>query len=283
METPPVTSVEKPTGDARAFTRVDLLATLTVLLGFALQILSAVAVSRSTSDEEVCSDNLRELTRAWTHFAEDNQGRLPGNPDGEEAQNWANTNRYWAVGWLDNSKFRPDNTNTVILKNAQIGRYLKSVSVFKCPSDPSLSNGRTGTPRVRSVSMNSYLGERGGPYSAGYKQFKTMQSIVDPKPAECFVFIEEREDSINDPWFIVGMTGFDPPQPQRRAIVDYPADWHDNSAVVSFVDGHSETWQWTDPRTSPIHILGNLTLNQLSPDNPDVERIQRASSRRVGK
>jgi hypothetical protein len=130
--------------------------------------------------------------------------------------------------------------------------------------------------------MNSYLGDRSGPYSAGYKQFKTIQSIVDPKPGECFLFIEEREDSINDPWFIVGMDGFDPERPQQWSIVDYPADWHDGSVALSFVDGHLETWRWTDPRTRPPHRFGqSLQLGQTSPFNPDLDRLHRASSRKA--
>jgi hypothetical protein len=132
--------------------------------------------------------------------------------------------------------------------------------------------------------MNSYIGERSGPFSAGYRQFRTIQSIVEPKPAECFLFIEEREDSINDPWFIVGMDGFDPEAPAARQMVDYPSDWHDGAVALSFVDGHLESWRWLDPRTRPAHRLGQLLpLGQPSPHNVDVRRLQRAASRRVSR
>lgn len=265
----------------RAFSRIDLITTIAVVAVLATLSLHSLAGNRSVAEVQLCLGNLRQLTRAWTLFAEDNSGKLPGNLDGGEAQNPANTNRSWVTGWLDFSS-RTDNTNTAILMNGQIGRYLSSVSVFKCPSDSSLSRGRTGEARVRSVAMNSYLGERSGPFTAGYKQFRTIQSIVDPRPAECLVFIDEREDSINDPWFPIDMGSFDPLRPQAHRIIDYPADWHDGSGALSFVDGHVETWRWLDPRTRPTHRMGQLlALGISSPNNPDVTRIQHATSRKI--
>src|SRR5262249_1705459 len=105
-----------PKRAAQAFTRIDLLALLAALAVLTLIAFPSIAGSRSAREVQVCFSNLRQLTRAWTLFIEDNSGRLPGNLDGGDAQNWANTNRSWVVGWLDNSIFRPDNTNTTILK-----------------------------------------------------------------------------------------------------------------------------------------------------------------------
>src|SRR5436190_6056684 len=99
----------------RAFNRMDLLATLATVTVILFLTLRGAANNRSMTEVQVCFANLRQLTRAWTLFAEDNSGHLPGNLDRGDAQNWANTNRSWVVGWLDNSTFRPDNTNTFIL------------------------------------------------------------------------------------------------------------------------------------------------------------------------
>ena len=130
--------------------------------------------------------------------------------------------------------------------------------------------------------MNSYLGERAGPLTAGYYQFRKISEIVKPKPSQAFVFIDEREDSINDGILWIDMTGHDPTAPSSYRIVDYPADWHNRGANVSFVDGHTETWKWRDPRTMPRHFRGVLLpLNASSPNNPDVGRIQEAASSKV--
>ncbi|MGE3308432.1 MAG: hypothetical protein AB7O66_00565 [Limisphaerales bacterium] len=62
--------------------------------------------------------------------------------------------------------------------------------------------------------------------------YKTMHDLVDPGPSMTWVFIDEREDSINDGEMIVGMNGF-PDQPQQWKIVDYPASYHGDAGGLS--------------------------------------------------
>jgi prepilin-type processing-associated H-X9-DG protein len=129
--------------------------------------------------------------------------------------------------------------------------------------------------------MNGYLGElsRSGPYTSGYWQFQKYSEINSPSPSKCWVFIDEREDSINDGWFAVDMSGFDPRQPNSWVIVDYPASYHNGAGGLAFADGHSEIKRWVDPRTTPVLTRNrNLPLNQPSPNNPDVEWLQERSS-----
>lgn len=129
--------------------------------------------------------------------------------------------------------------------------------------------------------MNSYLGTRLTPWTPGYRQFVPVQSIVDPAPAGCLLFVDEREDSLNDPCFLIDMNSFDPDRPTQRVMVDFPTDRHEGGATMSFVDGHVETWRWLDARTRPPLRVGvGLPLNLASPNNPDVARIQAAASRR---
>ena len=85
-----------------------------------------------------------------------------------------------------------------------------------------------------------------------------------------WVFIDEREDSINDGEMIVGMFGY-PDKPQSWKIVDYPASYHGNAGGLSFVDGHSEIKAWKDARTRPVLKKGvEIPLNVASPNNRDV-------------
>jgi hypothetical protein len=243
-------------------------------------VLTAAATTSVGSRIAVCLDNQKHLTRAWLEYAEDHGGVLPGNLDGVTGT--AQQGQTWCVGWLDNTKFTPDNTNTLFLANSQLGKYARSTAIYKCPADASLSAGKKGVPRVRSVSMNGYLGERGGPYTAGYRQFKSLAQITDPSPSKAFVFIDEREDSICDGWFALNMQGADPRLPAQLTLVDFPADWHDQAGVLSFADGHGELWRWRDPRTAPAHRPGvGLALGQPTPNSPDVLRLQAAASSRT--
>jgi prepilin-type processing-associated H-X9-DG protein len=262
-----------------AFTLQDLLVLLATVTLLVLLHLPSHANHRVAGQRASCLENLRQLTRAWTIYAEDNQGKLTGNLDGTTT----NTNLTWAVGWLVLRSERTDNTNWVALMHSQLGEYLPSHSVFKCPADLSLGPvpGGQRLPRVRSYSMNTYLGNRHFPYTSGYRQFRHMSDIIDPTPAQLIVFLDEREDSINDACFQIDMNGFDPPSPDSYRIVDYPADWHNRAGNFAFADGHTETWRWQDIRTTPVHRPGQeLSLMQPSPHNSDIARIQAAATRK---
>lgn len=265
-----------------AFTRADLVALLGVGTVLAVLLQPSLGGNRMRADLAFCLGNFRQLSRAWTIYTEDNNGRLPGNLDGGESLNSQNKSRTWAIGWLDPSSYTPDNTNTANLTGAQLGRYVDSVSVFRCPSDPSLNRGRTGVPRVRSVSMNAYMGERSAPFSPGYQQFTTLAAISTPSPAKAFVFAEEHEGSINDGYYVISMDGYEPANPGVQYLYDVPADWHDGSGALSFADGHVEDWRWVDPRTRRPHQPGialSLGLNQ--PGNADLRRLQSAATSRI--
>ncbi len=278
---------------AQAFTRCDVSAVIGAVGMLCLLQISGIASSRGGGQTITCLSNLKAMTAAWFQHAEDHGGQLVGNLDGGEVQTLSNSNRTWVLGWIDfsgGSTFPASaggssDTNVLLLTQySPLANYLgHSARVFKCPADKSLNIGRTGAPRVRSIAMNGYMGSRPGPYTAGFRQITSLSQIVSPSPSERFVFLDERDDSLNDAWFPIDMTGFNSPSPRPHAIVDFPAEWHNGGGNLSFADGHAENWHWKDPRTTPPHRPGKLlTLGVFTPENPDVARLQHAATSKNG-
>jgi prepilin-type processing-associated H-X9-DG protein len=98
------------------------------------------------------------------------------------------------------------------------------------------------------------------------------------------VFLDEREDSINDGYFVVDMAGFPQDnvsalQGARQKIVDYPASYHNGAGGLAFADGHSEIHKWLDGRTKPAMSKTDRPLDISSPNNRDVTWMQERSTR----
>lgn len=288
-----------------AFTLQDLLTTLACVALLVLLQLSARGNARTGGRLALCLYNHQQLAMAWLLYAGDNSGRLVLNPDGASAGKRFDKSS-WAGGWLDNNVNNPDNTNVVLLNKfigsginygGLLGPYLKTSAVFRCPEDTTTAReGSFDLPRVRSVSMNTYMnGASADPFSSTltlntwakgpFKVFRTLGDFTHLPPARAFVFIDENPESINDAAFNMDLTknldGSGQPNSTIGWIVDYPANWHDRGNVLSFADGHSEHWRWKDPRTMPYTSPGLLMgLNVPSIGNPDMARLSLATASR---
>ncbi len=263
----------------RGFTLIELLVVIAIIAILAGMLLPALAKAKQKAQGILCMSNNKQMGLALNLFCGDNNDVLPGDLDGHTGI--TQTNLTWCVGWLDNSTYTADNTNTIFLMQSQLGKYAGAVGIYKCPADKSKNRGKAGVPRVRSISMNGYLGERSGPYTGGYTQFKKLSDIT--KASQTWCFLDEREDSINDGWYAVDMGGYDPQKPASYTIVDYPASYHNGAGGFAFVDGHAEIRKWIDPRTRPVLKFGVLLpLGQPSPNNKDVDWLQDHTSVKLG-
>jgi prepilin-type N-terminal cleavage/methylation domain-containing protein/prepilin-type processing-associated H-X9-DG protein len=256
-----------------AFTLIELLVVIAVIAVLLALLLPVVDGARERAISTRCMSNLRQLGTAWQLYSSDHQELLPPNNPGQ--MDWFD---HWVEGWLEAGTFTTDNTNITLLHGSRLWTYLRSEGVWRCPGDKSTTlvpcSGEV-LPRVRSYSINNWLGtdyiwneDEGG------NAFKTVQKtthMTRPSPAETYVLLDEREDSINDGYFVITMNEIG----SASRLVDFPGSYHRRGANFVFADGHSESKHWVDPRTRPPLVKGHsLELNVASSNNADVAWLQ---------
>jgi len=261
-----------------AFTLIELLVVIAIIAILAAMLLPALSKAKLRAQGIACLNNSSQLTKCWIMYADDNADRLCLNSRGSGNTSWVN-------GAMNYEPDNTDNTNTLKLSAGLLGPYVRNLACYKCPADQSraMEHGKS-YPRVRSVSMNCWAGPPlepeydASPYNQGYLQYRKLATIQRPVPSKLWVFLDEREDSINDGWFCVDMNGY-PNNPSLTTVGDVPGSYHGANGSLGFADGHAELHKWRDPRTSPPLNPGKYTPRKFSsPNNQDVIWLQERSS-----
>lgn len=256
------------------FTLIELLVVIAIIAILAGMLLPALAKAKTKAQGILCMGNGRQMMLAWRFYVDENQDAVPQSYGPNE----------WVHGSLDFSGGNRSNWDIEqdIKKSLLWDHCGNNAAIWKCPADRStVKVGSVTHPRVRSIAMNAWFNSTDVQgFGSGFKVYKKMSDLIEPGPAMTWVFVDEREDSINDGELVVGMTGY-PDKPQQWKLVDYPASYHNNAGGLSFADGHSEIKKWKDPRTMPLLRKGQyLQLNVASPNNQDMLWLMERSTRK---
>jgi prepilin-type N-terminal cleavage/methylation domain-containing protein len=222
-----------------AFTLIEILIVIAIIAILAALLLPALATAKSKGQRISCMNNLRQLGVACQVYTADNDGRL--------VENWPyalqpnlETN-CWMHG---NMRLPSEAANQPLLRTGKLFPYANNPNSYHCPADRSGTN----STRVRSYSMNSWMGsrymevERPTFNQRPYRTFVRDSELNAATPANLFVIADEHEGTIDDACFFVSMN-------DAEIFFNYPATRHDRAYALSFADAHVELYKIRDPGT----------------------------------
>jgi prepilin-type N-terminal cleavage/methylation domain-containing protein/prepilin-type processing-associated H-X9-DG protein len=233
-----------------AFTLIELLIVIAIIAILAAMLLPVLSKAKARATAIECQGNLKQLQLAWQMYANDHADFIPGNNWWQEAgsNGMERCSLNWMTGWEDaTADDDTDNTNTDLLLNSQwssLGDYTKSAAIYHCPaSRVMVKDGGGSFPLARTVSMNGWMGYTNRPDNSGFQFLRKTTDLVKISPSDAFVFIDERDDSVDDGFFGVGMVN------GYATMVEIPSNFHGGVGPVTFADGHAELHRWRSPDT----------------------------------
>jgi hypothetical protein len=219
-------------------------------------------------------------------YCDDSQDRLPYSST--ESFQPATLQYVWVNGTMDYNPANLSNWDvTQDIHKSPLWKYCgTNASIWRCPSDSSyVSVNGVRLPRVRSMSMNLFLGGFGGSdggLGPGWKIFLKLNEITPMTASKLFVFLDMRADSIDVGNFATNMDGYSETTPNGSLYKfnDLPGAYHDGAVSISYADGRVESHRWLDRRTTPPLVNNGMISDSYStPNNPDVAWLQARATR----
>ncbi len=279
----------------RGFTLIELLVVIAIIALLLAVLIPSLKAAKELASGSVCLSNQKNLSLAWTSYAEDNKSMLVG---GSNYYSGANGTPY---RWVEVPLLKDtDNPEVVAAPVAQYsldtrkngiraGRlfpYTQNEALYHCPGDKGftkpeptaeyrsyaiagLMNGEDFINRVSGLysPILTYRYAITSPGGTSKKLYVVIKGSEIKSPGNKYVFVEEDvvtripPQNVNLGGFVLLIGG-------AYTWWDRPAYFHNDSSTLGFADGHSERHRWEDPDT--INLMKNGTTDPHPETNVDL-------------
>ena len=280
-----------------AFTLIELLVVIAVIALLMAILIPVLRSARELGQRTVCLSNLKQLTLAWTAYAEQYDSKIVlGSAFRRRGS------RPLLRGWVGYDFSRPGTSRPPWVPDPDKGAlwpYLRDMKVYRCP------RGWAGhlVTYATVVAANgvdvegTYVRDAGGRefHELGKRVGRTvlkltkLTDIVSPGAAQRAVFIDQGQTPTTSDFYVYYLNPkwrFHSPPPIR----------HGDGTTLSMADGHAEYWKWKGrenvemPRELlPVGSVFSELLKGWEDYRPhtedglyDLQRLQKATWGRLG-
>jgi prepilin-type N-terminal cleavage/methylation domain-containing protein/prepilin-type processing-associated H-X9-DG protein len=284
----------------KAFTLIELLVVIAIIALLMAIMVPALRSAREQGQRVVCLSNLKQLTLAWTAYADEHDGKLVYGAPFSTTSNATLTGPKLRTGWAGRELCpSPPLPRMTDYPPGALKPWIKNVDIYRCPRG--LPDHRITYAIVMSANGGKDVE---GTYIEGENEFEMIKfgkrvgrtmlkltrltEIVSPGAAQRAVFIDQGQSPTMSQFYVHYLY----PKWEQSSP---PPVRHGNGMTLSMADGHAEYWKWKDETINMPRLLVSLgdmpsfkVLEggdyepQTEDGMYDLQRLQKATWGRLG-